>query len=301
MKFKAVGVMPAIVTPKSPDGKVALNLIEPIVNFLFSKGVDGLHVCGTTGEFATLTVNERKAVLEECIKAADGRGTIITQVGAVATRDVCELARHAAQVGSDAVSSVPPFYYPVTTPIIKNHYRRIAESSKLPVVIYDNPLTTGVTINPDTARELADEGTVHGIKVARADMYALARFAEINNGEFVMYPVETFYLSGLVTANIAGTIGSMSNWIPEIFVGIKRNFKAGNLKRAAKLQRLVCELINAYAGEEMACTKALLSSRGIPCGEPWEPLLPLTGKEKQNLLKAIDAFELQYDSLAEVK
>lgn len=66
MEFKAIGVIPAIVTPKSPDGKVAFDLIGPIVDFLFSKGVNGLHVCGTTGEFATLTVDDRKKVLEEC-------------------------------------------------------------------------------------------------------------------------------------------------------------------------------------------------------------------------------------------
>ena len=300
MSFDATGVMPAIVTPRKASGQVALERIKPIVDFLLSKGVDGLHVCGTTGEFATLTVDDRKRVLEECIKAAAGRGTIIAQVGAVATRDVCELAEHAGQVGADAVSSVPPFYYPVTVPIVMSHYRAIAESSRLPVVIYDNPLTTGVTVTPDVARELAQAGYVHGIKVARADMYALARFAEINNARFAVYPVETFYLSGLVTANVAGTIGSMGNWIPEVFVGIKLNFQRGNLGRAAELQRLVCELINAYPGEEMACTKALLARRGIPCGDPWRPLLPLTEQEKRALFKAIDSLVSDYESLAEV-
>lgn len=302
MAFSKTGVLPANVTAKGADGKVDIKQTKAVAEFLFSKGVDGLHVCGTTGECMTLTVDERKAVLEACLEVGGDRGTIIAQVGAVATRDVCELARHAAKAGAHAVSSVPPFYYPTSIPIVMNHYRRISEASGLPVVIYDNPTTTGVTIEPDTARTLAEEDAVHGIKLARSNMYALARMAGINDGKFVIYPVETYYLAGLATAEIAGTIGSMGNWIPEAFVGIRRNFEAGNLKRAAQIQRLVCELYNGYGGrEEMACTKALVERRGISCGEPWEPLLPLSESEKNKLYASIDTFDLDFEALAQAQ
>jgi len=293
--------MPANITPRAPDGKVDLKRVKAVVEFMFSKEVDGLHVCGTTGECMTLTVDERQAVLEACLDAAAGRGAMIAQVGTVATRDVCALARHAAKAGADAVSSVPPFYYPATVAMVMNHYRRIAQASGLPTIIYDNPTTTGVTVEPDMARTLAEEGAVHGIKLARSNMYALARMAEINDGKFVIYPVETYYLAGLATAEVAGTIGSMGNWIPEAFLGIKRNFEAGNLRRAAKIQRLVCELYHAYGGrEEMACTKALVEYRGIPCGDPWGPLLALSKDEKGKLYESIDAFNLDFDDLTRV-
>lgn len=299
-KLSKGGVIPAIVTPKDRKGKVDLKQIKPIVDFLFSKGVDGLHVNGTTGEFATLCVEERKAILEECISSTEGRGIIINQVGAVATRDVIALAEHSAKVGADAVSSVPPYYYPTTDAMILNHYRRISIASGLPVIIYDNPTTTGTTITPDIARELSEESTVHGIKVARGDMYATARFANLNQAKFIIYPVETFYLSGLVMSDYAGTIGSMSNWIPEIFVGIKLNYFAGNIKRAAELQRLVCELINAYNGDEIPCTKALVEYRGLKCGDTWEPMLPLNNSAKSKLYKSIESFDLNFDQLAKV-
>jgi N-acetylneuraminate lyase len=298
--FEAKGVLPAIVTPRNIKGEIDFEQIKPIVDFLFSKGVDGLHVNGTTGEFATLTVEERKSVLEECIQAAEGKGVIICQVGAAATRDVQELAEHAAKAGADAVSSVPPFYYPTTVDMIKNHYTRIAEASQLPVIIYDNPTTTGRTIEPDLARELCDKDIVHGIKVARPNMYATARFANLNETKFAIYPVETFYLSGLSISNNVGAIGSMSNWIPEIFVGIRKNFEAGNIGRAAQLQRLVCELINAYTGDEIPCTKALLEYRGLKCGDTWEPMLPMNREEKHKLIESIESFELDFDKLAEV-
>ena len=300
MKFEATGVIPANVTARDTGGKVDLEQTKAVVNFLYSKGVDGLHVCGTTGEFATLTVDQRKAVAEASIEAAAGRGTVVVQVGAVATEDSCELARHAAQAGAQAVSSVPPFYYPSTKEMVLNHYRRIAEAGGIPVVIYDNPMTTGFTVTVELAAELAAEDAVHGIKLARQDMYSLARLANINEGRFVVYPVETFYLAGLATAPTAGTIGSMGNWIPEVFVGIRRNFEAGNLARAAELQRLVCELIHAYGGEEIATTKVLVEYRGIPCGQAWEPLLPLSKEQRDSLHHRIGAFNLDFDSLAAV-
>ena len=80
------------------------------------------------------------------------------------------------------------------------------------------------------------------------------------------------------------------------------NFEAGNLKRAAQIQRLVCELYNAYGGrEEMACTKALTEHRGVPCGEPWQPLLPLDAGEKEKLYASIDKFNLDFDALAQAQ
>ena len=92
MQFEATGVYPANITAKSPDGEVDLRQTKAVVEFLYSKAVDGLHVCGSTGEFATLKVEERKAVAEASIEAANGRGTVIVHVGAVSTDDCRELA-----------------------------------------------------------------------------------------------------------------------------------------------------------------------------------------------------------------
>jgi len=301
MEFSATGVFPANVTAQDAAGNIDLKQTAAVVEFLYSKGVDGLHTCGTTGEFATLTVDQRKAVAETCIEAANGRGTVIIQVGAVATAHSVELAKHAAKAGADVISSVPPFYYHATRESAVNHYTRISEASGLPTIIYDNPSTTGFTMTFDIAEELAEKGLVHGIKLARHDMYFLARVANLNGGQFVVYPVETFYVAGMATAPVAGTIGSVSNWIPEAFVGMKRNFAAGNIKRAAYLQRLICELYNAYTCEEIQATKALVRYRGVECGQTWEPLIPVSDAEIKKLYKSIDAFNLDFDDLAELK
>ena len=133
MELKATGVFPANVTAKGPDEKVDLAQTKAVVEFLFSKGVDGLHVCGSTGEFATLSLEDRKAVAKACVEAANGRGTIMVHIGAVSTADSCMLAKHAADIGADVVSSVPPFYYPATRQSAMNHYRRISDACGLPV------------------------------------------------------------------------------------------------------------------------------------------------------------------------
>ncbi len=166
-------------------------------------------------------------------------------------------------------------------------------------------LTLAVPFDPGDAQHLAgvkvEADAVHGMKLARQDMFCVARLAELNDGEFAIYPVESFYLAVLATAPIVGTIGSMSNWIPEAFVGIKRNFEAGNLKRAAYLQRLACRLFAAFNYEEIPATKALLERRGVPCGESWDPLVPMTERDKKELYQAIDAFKVDFDSLAKAE
>jgi N-acetylneuraminate lyase len=222
--FDGTGIYPAVVTSKKTDGSVNLLQIKATIDFLLSKGVDGIHVLGTTGEFASLTVKQRKMITEACMDAMDNNGKIIVHVGSVSTEIAKDLSKHASDLGADAISSVPPYYYPVTRDIVLRYYHNISEVSDIPVIIYDNPRTTGFTIDVELARELATSSNVQGIKIARNDMYTLARFANIRKSNFFIYPVETFYLSGLVTAQSVGTIGSMSNWIPEAFIGIKKKF-----------------------------------------------------------------------------
>src|SRR3972149_6868911 len=131
MENNVKGVIPAVVTPIGEDGRVATGRIKPIVDFLFAKGVDGLFVCGTTGEGISLTVDERKMVLEKMIDAAAGRGKVIVHVGTVNVRDVYALAKHAGEAGADAVSSGPPVFFRLGIGEIKDHYRRIADLSRL--------------------------------------------------------------------------------------------------------------------------------------------------------------------------
>jgi len=301
MQYNATGVFPANVTARADDGSVDLKQTKAVVEFLYSKGVDGLHALGSTGEFATLSVDQRKAAAEASIEAANGRGTVMIHVGTVNTDDARDLAKHAAKAGADAISSVPPYYYRATTKSALNHYRAIREASGLPVVIYDNPGTTGFTVDVELANLLAEEDTAHGMKVARQDMYSFALLGEILGGRFVLYPVETFYVAGLATCPTVGTIGSVSNWIPEIFVGMKRNFEAGNIERAGYLQRLLCEVIGPYIVDEIPATKALLGYRGVPCGDSWEPQMPLSAERRQEVFAAIDGFNLDFDDLAKVK
>ena len=300
IKSDAHGIIPALVTPRSEDGGVAADLIKPIVDFVFSKGVDGLFICGSTGQGLSLTVEERKAVCQAAVAAAADRGPVIVHVSSISTREVCELSAHAAQAGAQALSSLPPFYYRLGLPEIKDHYRRIADVSGLPVFIYNIPRATNVPITPDMAAALAEDGLVCGIKIPNADMYTLSRLAGINPGKFTVFTGETHYLAGLANEITVGTIGSMSNWIPELFVGLKGNFQAGNLRRSAELQQLACRLFSTYGQEELASTKALLELRNLPCGDPWLPVRPLTAEKKRDLHQAIDSFALDFDELARI-
>ena len=297
MKSDLKGIIPAVITPRADDGSVAVQNIAPLVDYLFSKEVDGLFVCGTTGQGVSLSLEERKMVGEAVVSATCGRGTVTIHVGGIPTREVLELARHAGKIGVQAVSCVPPFYYPVGPEEIRDHYRRVADAAGLPVFIYNIPGTTNVPISPELAAALAEDGSVCGIKIPGATSYVLHQMVQIQDGRFRIFTGETNLLDGLVNGITVGTIGSMSNWIPELFVGLLRNFQAGKLARAAELQHLACEVFSSYGIREQASTLVLMENRGVKTGEPWLPVRPLTPEEKQTLLKKIQSFGLNFDAL----
>ena len=297
MRSDVKGIIPAVITPRGKDGGVAVEHIGPMVDFLFSKEVDGLFVCGSTGQGVSLSLEERKEVAEAMVSATAGRGSVMIHVGGIATREVLELARHAGQIGAEAVSCVPPFYYPVGPAEIRDHYRRVADAAGVPVFIYNLPGPTNVPIGPDLAAALAEDGSVCGIKIPNATMFVLHQMARIQDGEFSVFTGETHLLAGLANGITVGTIGSMSNWIPELFVGLLRSFQAGNLARAAELQRLACKVFSSYGIREQASTRVLMESRGLKIGDPWLPVLGLTAGEKQTLLKKIQEFDLDFSAL----
>ncbi len=297
MKSDVKGIITAVLTPRAEDGNVDVERIAPLVDFLFSKQVDGLFVCGSTGQGVSLSLQERKTVAEAMTSATSGRGTIMIHVGAIATREVLDLARHAGQIGAQAVSCLPPFYYPVGPDEIRDHYRRVADAAGVPVFIYNLPGVTNVPISPELAAELAADGSVCGIKIPNAYMLLLHQMAQIQDGRFSVFTGETHLLAGLSNGITVGTIGSMSNWIPELFVGLLRNFQAGNLARAAELQRLACKIFSTYVTHEHPSTRVLAETRGLTVGQPWLPMLPLAGDQEQTLLKKIQAFDLDYGAL----
>ncbi len=271
---KFSGVYAALLTPFNKEGNVCKMRLKKLVRFLVSKEIDGLYICGGSGEGPSMDVEERKLVVETVREEAGGRVRLIAHVGgSLNTRNAVELAKHAEKMKLDAVSSIAPIYFKVGFGEIFNYYKTLAESTSLPFLIYYIPGTTGVSLSNEEILNFLKVKNIIGLKYTNPDMYILQDILIKAKGRWLAFsgPDEMF-LPGLAMG-VAGCIGTTQNVLPEIFKGIYGSFKSGDMEKAAQLQKKVTvavSLLKQYGG--ITAWKAALKFRGIDAGYAREPL-----------------------------
>jgi N-acetylneuraminate lyase len=257
------------------DGKGDVNPAAAgrLTRFLIEKGVNGLYVGGGTGEGILQSVEERKTMLEAVLEANAGRVTVTAHIGANTTKDSVQLARHAEQAGADAVSSIPPFYYSYTEEAVKAYWDSMMDNCSLPFIIYNIPSATGFQISNAMLKEMLGNEKLLGMKMTTFNVYELQQFKAIGGERFLLFNgPDQQYLAGRImgaSAGIGGTYGAM----PELFVRLEREFRAGNVEEAQRLQFVINEIITAIRAIGLfAAVKELVKLRGIDCGKPRLPL-----------------------------
>jgi N-acetylneuraminate lyase len=274
MKSDFYGVYAALLTPFDENNRVCKSRLKNLTEFLISKGINGLYVCGCTGEGPSMDVEERKIVLEEVKKIADNKIKIIAHVGGTLnTRDAVELARHASDIGADAVSSLTPMNNNYNFREIFGYYRQVSESTSLPFFIYYIPARTGLTITNQQMQEFGKLKNIIGLKYTNPDFFTLQDLMMQMKGKWISFsgPDELFLPA--LTMGVVGSIGSTQNVLPEIFIDIYENFKKGNMKEAMNLQQRITaavSLLKKY--DKMAAWKTALKFRRIDAGYARAPL-----------------------------
>ena len=278
---KLYGIMPALMTAFDGD-ELDTESVKALVKKLSDDGVHGLYVGGSSGEMVLCSLEERKQLLEAVMECR-GDLTVIAHVGCLSTKDTVELCHHAKECGADAVSSVTPLYYKYTFAEVKNYYKRIAEASRLPVIIYNIPGLTGTAYGYDQLCELLEIEGVVGMKFTSSDFFLLNRLVNT-------YPEKVFYngsdemlLSGL-SAGAKGGIGTTYNFMPDLMVKIYDLAAEGKLEEAREVQSVANKAIAAVLryGAVPAC-KQLITNYGVPYGDCREPFMPLDDKAKAEL------------------
>jgi N-acetylneuraminate lyase len=276
------GVYAALLTPFEENGKVALNLIEPLLQFLIKKGIHGLYVCGGSGEGPLMDLEERKEVMKKVQEVAENKLSLIAHVGvATNTRNATLLAEYAEKIGYDGVSSVAPTYYNYAFREIHSYYATIASASSLPFFVYYIPLTTGVKFVQEQFSTLGEIKNIQGIKYTDPNMYILQNILLLMKGRWIAFsgPDEMFLPA--LTMGVSGSIGTTQNILPEIFLDIYNAFKKGDVPTAMALQQRITEavsLLQSYGG--LASWKAAGSFRGINTGFARAPQRPCLSKEE---------------------
>jgi dihydrodipicolinate synthase/N-acetylneuraminate lyase len=282
-------VISATLTPFDADGKLMLEAIPDYLEYLSASGVDGFLALGTNGEFASLTVGERKKVLEAHLAAASNRA-VFTNVGTTSLADMLELTAHAREAGARNVSVLPPYYFPLTEAAFENLVARVADVFGGPVFLYNIPRYTAFPISAPLVERLTKQGLCEGIKDSSQDLDYLRNVLRVGEGLKVYMGSDTTLVEGLA-AGVAGVVSGMANTFPELIVGAVRAFEAGMDMSGWQTRILgIRELFARYP--YLAATRHALAFRKMNLGPVRAPLTDLSTKEHQELHGELEKLDL---------
>ncbi|MEQ7155231.1 4-hydroxy-tetrahydrodipicolinate synthase [Brevundimonas aurifodinae] len=266
------GVITALITPLR-DGNVDDDAFAALLERQIAAGVHGVVPVGTTGESATLTTEEHKALVARCVELARGRVRVIAGAGASATGKAIELVRHAKTVGADGALVVTPYYNRPSQAGLRAHFEAIAEAVQLPVLLYNVPSRTGVDLADQTVAELAAHPNIVGIKDATGDLGRVSWMRAQISGQFDLISGDDASFLGYCAHGGVGVISVTSNVAPEAMVALWNAIQAGDLALARSWQdRLIGLHKGLFADASPSPAKYALSRLGL-CGE--EVRLPL--------------------------
>lgn len=287
------GIVPAIITPMTADGKLNEEAFRRVMEFNIQAGVHGFWVAGGTGESILLSDEENRRIAEIAADQNQGRIANIMHVGAPTTARAAALAEHAAKVGIEAICCVPPFFYGQSDEAIVEHYRIVAAAADLPLFVYNLPQSTNVEITPHLMRKIQDKvPQLSGLKHSAPYQGYVRDFANMGLACFVgncrlMLPA--------MTIGAVGCVDGPPNMVPERWVTLWKAYQAGDLAAAQAAQEhasKVADLIKPHKFHAIA--KAVIGHRlGIDCGTPRPPMTQLSAAEHKELMEVVARLELE--------
>lgn len=279
------GVATAVITPFNENG-VDYDAFAKIIDWQIDSGIDGLVVCGTTGEASTLTDEEHRQVIDFAVKQVAGRVPVIAGTGSNDTAYAIELTKHACESGADAVLLVTPYYNKCTQKGLVALFTELADISAKPVILYNVPSRTGINIEPKTYAELAEHPNISGFKEANGNISKIVETMSYVQGKLDMYSGNDDQIVPLMALGGVGVISVLSNIMPSRTREICNSFFEGDIERAAKLQYRYHAIIDALFSEVNPIpVKAAMNEMGF-CKDIIR--LPLTNMEKPNHQKLVE-------------
>ena len=282
------GAYAAMFTPFDKKGRVNPERIEEIIGYGIRNGLNGFYLTGTTGEWWLLSLEERKLVMECAVKAAKGRCKLIAHVGANCTDDSVELAKHAAKIGIDWISSITPQLYRNSFDAACYHYKTSTAATDLPFMVY----SMGSALVPERDIRLFDIPNVKGIKYTGRDYYAAQCLKRRLGQETIWFAgCDEQLLCGLALDNVfSGGIGTTYNIIPKHFAKICELAAKGDFKAAAKWQDEANQVVELMIeSDNWSYRKAMMTFIGLDCGAYRKPFEPLTAAQYRAYAKRFAA------------
>ncbi len=286
--FKGAGV--AIVTPFHEDGSVNYDKFAETIEDQIAAGTDAIIVCGTTGESACLSEEEHVDVIKFCIERVAHRIPVVAGTGSNCTDTAVHLSEDAERFGADAILTVSPYYNKATQNGLYAHYKKVAESVKIPMILYNVPSRTGCNIAPDTVVRLCrDVPNIAGVKEASGNIGQVVKLMSMADGNVELYSGNDDQIVPLLSLGGLGVISVLSNVAPKQTHDICAKWFEGDIAGSAKAQLEAIPLIDALFCEVNPIpVKTALNLMGKEVGPLRMPLSPM---EPQNVEKLKNAMK----------
>ena len=288
MIFK--GTATALITPFTRDG-VDFESLDRILDDQLAGGVDAVVVLGTTGEPATMTMAEKRAVIEFAVKKLKGKLPVIVGTGANSTAAAVEMSVTAESLGADALLLVTPYYNKATQKGLIAHFTAVADAVHTPIICYNVPGRTGVNMLPATFAELAEHPNIAAIKEASGNMEQIEEAIRLAGDNAVVYSGDDGITVPVMAMGGMGVISVVSNAAPRFTSEMTSAFLSGDLKKAAKMQLEMLPFVRAMFSEVNPIpVKKAMQLRGLCNGILRLPLTEMTAENAAKLEKLMPAF-----------
>ncbi|MFS0634409.1 4-hydroxy-tetrahydrodipicolinate synthase [Mesobacillus foraminis] len=286
-------LLTAMVTPFDELGEIDFHATEHLINHLIQTGTEGLVVAGTTGESPTLTSEEKLDLFKFVVEVVDGRVPVIAGTGSNNTRASIALTKAAEATGVDGIMLVAPYYNKPSQEGLYQHFKAIADSTSLPVMLYNIPGRSSVGISAETTIRLSEIKNITSIKEASGNLDAMSEIISRTPDDFTLYSGDDGLSLPVLSIGGTGVISVASHVLGSEMLDMIRLFKAGNVQEAAAAHRALLPRMRAlFTAPSPSPVKAALNLTGVPVGGVRLPMIPLTDDQTRELQEALQLASL---------
>ena len=286
------GAAVAIITPFHEDGSINYEAFAELIDYQIANGTDAIVVCGTTGEASTMSHEEHLDVIRYCVKHVNHRVPVIGGTGSNCTETAIYLSQEAEKAGVDGILVVSPYYNKATQKGLYEHFKMVADSVKVPMILYNIQGRTGVNIAPETiAKLIHDVKNIVGVKEASGNISQVAKIMALCGDECDLYSGNDDQIVPLLSLGGKGVISVLSHAAPKETHDICAKWFAGDVKGATELQLRAIPLIDAlFCDVNPIPVKAAVNMMGFAAGPMRRPLTTMEPANQERLKKEMQAF-----------
>lgn len=290
------GIIAAMQTPMFEDGKINEEEMRYQINRQIEAGCDAIFCLGTNGEFYIMNFDEKVRVMEIFVEEAKGRVPVYAGTGCISTEETIALSKKAQEIGIDVISIITPYFAAINQDELYAHYKEVAESVDLPIVMYNMPARTGAALAPATVGRLAEIKNIVGVKDSSGNFNNILQYIDATKGkDFAVLSGNDALILYTLMAGGHGGITAIANILPEVMVSIYQKYMEGDIEGAKEAQASIAPIRDCFKfGNPNSIVKCATNLIGHPVGPCRKPFGVVDDHAKKVIMETIDTYYSEY-------